>query len=237
MNDAPLELRITLHGHVVVEGGGQSALVARFAEHEAAGLVAAGVPDGAARSVGFWRGVAADFLRTLCHLPEGVEFSLAEIGTRPLTTSSATRSMVISGKPRPPRLARRASARSKICRFLSRFIPKALQMDSNRQHSDMKSASAKLQIRIDRDLKEAAEGVFNEIGLDATTAVRLFFTKVAQTRSIPFRLKAEPEFTPEAEARILAAWEESKDPANRLGPYTDVEEMFRDLHAEIASKP
>lgn len=101
----------------------------------------------------------------------------------------------------------------------------------------MKSAPAKLQIRIDRDLKEAAEGVFQEIGLDATTAVRLFFTKVAQTRSIPFRLKAEPEFSPEAEDRILAAWEESKDPANRMGPYTNVEEMFRDLHAGMPTEP
>ena len=49
---------------------------------------------------------------------------------------------------------------------------------------------------MDRDLKESAEAVFAEIGLDATTAVRLFFTKVAQTRSIPFRLKAESEFSP-----------------------------------------
>ncbi len=98
----------------------------------------------------------------------------------------------------------------------------------------MKSAPAKLQIRIDRDLKEAAEEVFSEIGLDATTAVRLFFTKVAQTRSIPFHLKADAEFSPEAEARILAAWEESKDPANRIGPFKDVRELIARLHEQDA---
>ncbi len=97
----------------------------------------------------------------------------------------------------------------------------------------MKDTPAKLQIRIDRGLKEAAEGVFSEIGLDATTAVRLFFTKVAQTRSIPFRLKADPEFSPEAEERILAAWEESKDSGNRSKPYSDVSEMFRDIRREM----
>ena len=72
--------------------------------------------------------------------------------------------------------------------------------------------------------------------LDTTTAVRIFFTKVARTRSIPFRLSAEPEFTPDQEARILEAWEESKDPANISGPYTDVAEMFRDIHRQIADE-
>ena len=63
----------------------------------------------------------------------------------------------------------------------------------------MSKAPAKLKVSIDRDLKEAAEEVFAKIGLDASTAVRLFFTKVTQTRSIPFHLNAdnaEPEFSP-----------------------------------------
>lgn len=94
----------------------------------------------------------------------------------------------------------------------------------------MNDNTAKLQVRMDRRLKEAAEEVFSEIGLDATTAVRLFFTKVAQTRSIPFRLKVEPEFSQAAEARILAAWEESKDPANRVGPFETMEDFMDHLH-------
>lgn len=100
----------------------------------------------------------------------------------------------------------------------------------------MPDSTAKLQIRIDRDLKESADEVFSELGLDAATAVRMFFTKVAKTRSIPFKLKVEPEFSPEAEARILAAWEESKDPANLSKPYTDVAEMFRDIRKQIEAE-
>ncbi len=100
----------------------------------------------------------------------------------------------------------------------------------------MSANGVKLQVRMDRSLKEEAEQVFAEMGLDTTTAVRIFFTKVAKTRSIPFRLKAEPEFTPEQEARILAAWEECQDPANLSGPYEDVEEMFRDIHRRIAEE-
>ena len=100
----------------------------------------------------------------------------------------------------------------------------------------MSANAVKLQVRMDRSLKEEAEEVFAEMGLDTTTAVRIFFTKVARTRSIPFRLNAEREFTPEQEARILEAWEESKDPANLSGPYTDVAEMFRDIHRQIAEE-
>jgi DNA-damage-inducible protein J len=100
----------------------------------------------------------------------------------------------------------------------------------------MSGDAVKLQVRMERSLKEEAEAVFAEMGLDTTTAVRIFFTKVARTRSIPFLLKAEPEFTPEQEARILEAWEESKNPANLSDPYTDVAEMFRDLRQQIAEE-
>ena len=95
----------------------------------------------------------------------------------------------------------------------------------------MPNSTAKLQIRIDRDLKESADEVFYELGLDAATAVRMFFTKVAKSRSIPFTLKAEPEFSPEAEARILAAWEESKDPANLSEPFATMRDFVDHLHS------
>ena len=100
--------------------------------------------------------------------------------------------------------------------------------------SRMSADAVKLQVRMDRSLKEEAEEVFAAMGLDTTTAVRIFFTKVARTRSIPFRLNAEPEFTPEQEARILEAWEESKDPANLSGPFSSAAELFKHLDAEVA---
>jgi addiction module RelB/DinJ family antitoxin len=81
---------------------------------------------------------------------------------------------------------------------------------------------ADFEIQMDSSLKMAAEEVFEAIGLDAATAVRIFFTKVVTTRSIPFILSAESEFSPEAEERILQAWEESKDPENLIGPFDDM---------------
>ena len=98
----------------------------------------------------------------------------------------------------------------------------------------MKNDAVNLQVQMDRSLKEQAEEVFAEMGLDSSTAVRIFFTKVARTRGIPFQLSAEPEFSPEQEARILEAWEESKDPANLSGPFSSAAELFKHLDEEVA---
>ncbi len=82
-----LELRLSPHGMVVPlpDGGGDhacSAIAARFEVHEAAGLIAlaaATLPPAVHASASFWRDVAAEFLRTLCHLPEGEPFSPATV--------------------------------------------------------------------------------------------------------------------------------------------------------------
>ena len=50
--------------------------------------------------------------------------------------------------------------------------------------------SKTLQVRIEEGLRTEADEVLHEIGLDVPSAVRLFLTKVVQTRSIPFELKA-----------------------------------------------
>jgi len=73
-----LELRMSPHGVVAaLPYGGHDrwaqGVAARFAEDEAGGLVAlaaAPVPLGAHASVSFWRDIAADFVRALCHVPE-----------------------------------------------------------------------------------------------------------------------------------------------------------------------
>ncbi len=77
------ELRVTPRGVVSsrpYDGNDRWArgVESRFSEHEAAGLVAlaaARVPHHVASSVLFWRDLAADFLRALCHLPETEDFT------------------------------------------------------------------------------------------------------------------------------------------------------------------
>jgi DNA-damage-inducible protein J len=50
-----------------------------------------------------------------------------------------------------------------------------------------------LQIRVPDDLRAEADQVLNEIGMDMSTAVRVYLKKIVQTRRIPFSLVATPE--------------------------------------------
>lgn len=76
--------------------------------------------------------------------------------------------------------------------------------------------TATLQVRMDTKLKHDAEAVFQEIGLDATTAVRMFYSKVARTQSIPFDLSLEKE---REQSKLEAMLLEGLDsPAKPMGP-------------------
>ena len=52
--------------------------------------------------------------------------------------------------------------------------------------------SRNLQVRVPNQLRNEADAVLADIGLDLPTAVRLYLTKIVQTRSIPFSLEAPP---------------------------------------------
>lgn len=49
-----------------------------------------------------------------------------------------------------------------------------------------------LQVRLPQELRDEADSVLGAIGIDMPTAVRLYLTKIVQTRSIPFALEAGP---------------------------------------------
>jgi DNA-damage-inducible protein J len=49
-----------------------------------------------------------------------------------------------------------------------------------------------LQVRIPDRLRDDADSVLADIGLDLPTAVRLYLMKIVQTRGIPFALEAPP---------------------------------------------
>jgi superfamily II DNA or RNA helicase len=86
---ADLELRLTPHGIVApLDDGGPDrvcrAIAARLEGHESDGLIAlaaATLPPGVHTSAVFWREVAAEFLRALCHLPESEAFSPSAVAT------------------------------------------------------------------------------------------------------------------------------------------------------------
>ena len=47
-----------------------------------------------------------------------------------------------------------------------------------------------LQVRLPNELREEADHVLEEIGMDMSTAIRVYLKKIVQSRSIPFALEA-----------------------------------------------
>lgn len=52
-------------------------------------------------------------------------------------------------------------------------------------------ATTNLNIRIDKSIKDQAEEIFNELGLNMTTAVNMFLRTAIREHGIPFDLKLE----------------------------------------------
>ena len=52
-------------------------------------------------------------------------------------------------------------------------------------------ASTLVQIRIDENLKNEATSIFEQLGLDLPTAIRMFLKKSVEESGIPFSLKVE----------------------------------------------
>jgi DNA-damage-inducible protein J len=64
-----------------------------------------------------------------------------------------------------------------------------------------------LNIRVDKDLKEKADKLFDSLGLNMTTAINVFLRQCVREQAIPFRIQATPqEEVPNAET--IAALEE-----------------------------
>ncbi len=52
-------------------------------------------------------------------------------------------------------------------------------------------STTNLNIRIDKSVKDQAEVIFKELGLNMTTAINIFLRKVIQENGIPFDVKLD----------------------------------------------
>lgn len=57
-------------------------------------------------------------------------------------------------------------------------------------------ASTLVQIRVDEDLKNEAASIYERLGLDLPTAIRVFLKKSVEESGIPFSLKVEKKGFP-----------------------------------------
>ena len=52
-------------------------------------------------------------------------------------------------------------------------------------------ASTNLNIRMDKEIKDPAEEIFNELGLNMTTAINVFLRASIRVHGLPFDLKLD----------------------------------------------
>ena len=81
--------------------------------------------------------------------------------------------------------------------------------------------TAMIRARVDPDLKQDAESVFNALGLSATQAITLFYQQVKWYRGLPFELRVPNEVT-------LKVFEQT-DAGQDLVHCKDVNDMSRRL--------
>ena len=88
-------------------------------------------------------------------------------------------------------------------------------------------ATAVLQTRIDTKVKTDAENLFESLGLDITTAIRLFLKQAINQQRIPFDIiPPQPSFSDETLAAIEEARRISKDPSAKS--YSSAKELLED---------
>ena len=86
--------------------------------------------------------------------------------------------------------------------------------------------TANLNIRTDKDVKQAAEKLFEALGLNMTTAVNMFLRQAIRENGIPFELKLNtPNFI------TASAIEEGRNIAydKSVKGYTDIDELKKAL--------
>ena len=78
---------------------------------------------------------------------------------------------------------------------------------------------ATIQIRVDDNIKAAADSLFSSLGLDTSTAVRMFLSASLANDGIPFAIKHR-----EPNADLLEAITDTRNRRNLHGPYKTAEE-------------
>lgn len=85
---------------------------------------------------------------------------------------------------------------------------------------------SQINIRMDDNLKKQADELFNELGLNMSTAITMFIKQAVMQRRIPFEIALD---RPDKEtlSAMLEAERISKDPS--VKGYDDLDELFAEL--------
>lgn len=86
---------------------------------------------------------------------------------------------------------------------------------------------ATLQIRIDDALKQQADSLFSSLGLDTTTAVRIFLNAAVEHEGIPFSVAHDAR-----RFSLQQAIDDTRNRRNLYGPFDTAEEALASMLEE-----
>ena len=86
---------------------------------------------------------------------------------------------------------------------------------------------AVINVRTDAATKREAQRVFKRMGLDLSTGVNMYLSRVAQDRAMPFTPRTVNGFTPEFEARVLRETAYAEKYGKRYTADEIMKEFFR----------
>jgi DNA-damage-inducible protein J len=86
--------------------------------------------------------------------------------------------------------------------------------------------STTVQLRIDSKVKVEAQKVLKKMGLDLSSAIKMFLSQVVNTRKIPFQILTENGYTSAEERRMIKETEWAKKHSKR---YTSAKEAMDDI--------
>ena len=110
--------------------------------------------------------------------------------------------------------------------YIEIFVQTAYNISEKERDIMAKSNTSNISIRMDSNLKAAAEELYEELGMNLSTAFNIFVRQSLRERGIPFKIT---EGTPNQEtvSAMLEAERIAKNP--NVKGYRDVEEFFADL--------
>jgi DNA-damage-inducible protein J len=84
-----------------------------------------------------------------------------------------------------------------------------------------------INVRLDASLKQEAEELFSDLGLNMTSAISMFLRQAVRDQAIPFRVCKYPK----PNATTIAAMREAERLAHdpNAKSYTNVEDLLKDL--------
>ena len=106
------------------------------------------------------------------------------------------------------------------------FVQMTYNISEKERDIMAKSNTSNISIRMDSNLKAAAEELYEELGMNLSTAFNIFVRQSLRERGIPFKIT---EGTPNKEivSAMLEAERIAKNP--NVKGYHDVDELFADL--------